>query len=152
MKQPKTKIMEKITIDEDIRVLAVSAPFFPEGIPTAFDKLHSLLEDTTPRKIFGLSRPEKDGDIVYRAAAEELGEGEAEKLACESIVIKKGTYISKRIVNYKEDIPAIRKAFDELMAVTNLDPEGYCVEMYDPDSAGYGTSNESVLCMIRLDD
>ena len=144
--------MEKITIDEDIPVIAVAAPFFPEGIPTAFDKLHSLLENITPRRIFGLSRPEKDGDIVYRAAAEELSEGEAEQLECESLIIKKGAYISIKVDNFKQDIPAIGKAFEKLMEVPNLDPEGYCVEVYDPETAGYGTSNESVLCMIRIDD
>ncbi|WP_199856475.1 transcriptional regulator [Lunatibacter salilacus] len=144
--------MEKITINADIHVLAVAAPFFPEGVPTAFDKLHSLLDDSTPRRIFGLSRPEKDGDIVYRAAAEEMSEGEAQQLESESLTIKKGTYISMTVDNYKQDIPAIGRAFEELLEVPNLDPEGYCVELYDPKSAGYGTANESVICMIRLDD
>jgi hypothetical protein len=152
MKQPKRRAMEKITIDEDIRVLAVAAPFFPEGIPAAFDKLHSLLEDSTSRRIFGLSRPEKDGEIVYRAAAEELSEGEAGQLECEALTIKKGAYISMKVDNFKQDIPAIGKAFEELMEVPNLDPEGYCVEWYDLESAGFGVDHESVICMIRLDD
>jgi predicted transcriptional regulator YdeE len=144
--------MEKITINDDIPVIALKAPFFPEGIPDAYDKLHSILGKSAPRRVFGLSRPEKDSEIIYWAAAEELEAGEAEQLECESLVIKKGTYVSITVENYKQDIPAIRRAFEQLLTESNLDPDGYCVEWYDADAAGYGSASESVKCMIRMDD
>lgn len=144
--------VEKITIDEDIHVIAVAAPFFPDGIGQAFDALHAVLEESPQRRIFGLSRPEQDGEIVYRAAAEALGEDEAEKVDFESITIKKGTYVSVTVPNFKQNVAAVGEAFQELMEVTNLDPEGYCVEWYDANLKGYGTAEESVRCMIRLDD
>lgn len=41
-----------------------------------------------------------------------------------------------------DDIPAIGKAFKELLAIPGIDPEGACVEWY--------LSNKDVQCMVRL--
>jgi hypothetical protein len=40
---------------------------------------------------------------------------------------------------------AIDRAFKELLEQPNLDPQGYCVEWYS-------SNEESVKCMIRLDE
>jgi len=134
--------MEKIKFDKDINVFYVNAKSFPEGIMEAHQKLHSLITFSKDRKYFGVSRPEQGGGIVYRAAAEELESGEAEKLHLETIVLKKGEYVSITIKDYANDIMSIDRAFKELLALPDLDPQGYCVEWY--------YNEKDVKCMIRF--
>jgi hypothetical protein len=135
--------METLTIDKDIKVFYVTATSFPEGIMDAHRKLHGLIPFSQDRKYFGISRPE-NGTIVYRAAAEEMEEGEAQQLKCETLVLKKGKYISVTLSNYREDMTSIKKTFDLLLTRTDLDPQGYCVEWY--------LNEKEVKCMIRLKD
>jgi hypothetical protein len=137
--------METIKLDNDIKVFYVTAKTFPEGIPDATDKLHKLFPFSKERKIFGLSRPENNDKIVYRAAAEELEPGEAEKFNCETLIIKKGNYVCLPVNDFRKDIMSIDRAFKQLLKEPNLDPEGYCVEWY-------ATDKEAVNCMIRLNE
>ena len=133
--------METITLDNDIKVFYETAKSFPDGIMDAHKKLHELVPFSTERKYFGVSRPE-NGVIVYRAAAEEISPGEAEKLNCDTLVLKKGKYICHTISDFMKDIPGIGNAFRELLSSPDLDPEGYCVEWYFND--------KDVKCMVRL--
>lgn len=137
--------METIKLDNDIKVFYVTAKSFPQGIAEATSKLHSLFPFSKERNIFGLSRPENNGGIVYRAAAEELESGEAKKLNCETLNIKKGNYISLTVNDFRKDVMSIDRAFKQLLTHPNLDPQGYCVEWY-------ATDQEAVKCMIRLDE
>jgi hypothetical protein len=137
--------METVKFDNDIKVFYVTAKTFPEGIPDATDKLHKLFPFSKERKIFGLSRPENNDKIVYRAAAEELELGEAEKFNCETLIIKKGKYVCLPVNDFRKDIMGIDRAFKQLLKEPNLDPEGYCVEWY-------ATDKEAVKCMIRLNE
>src|ERR1700744_2019219 len=105
--------MEIVKIDNDIKVLYVTAKSFPDGIPDAIARLHQLIPFSRERKIFGLSRPENSGEIVYRAAAEEMEKSEAEKLGCETLIIKRGNYISLTINDFRKDATLIDKAFKE---------------------------------------
>ena len=41
-----------------------------------------------------------------------------------------------------ENIPAIGKAFAEMLAMPGIDPQGVCVEEYNGD--------QSVKCMVKL--
>lgn len=135
--------MEIIILEEDIRVFYITATSFPEGIVEAAEKIQSLFPVSKERKIFGLSRPENNEGIIYRAAAGEMFEGEAEKLQCESLILPKGKYIAIIVNDFKKDVLSISKAFQQLLKHPNLDPQGYCVEQYDTDE-------KSVTCMIRL--
>ena len=135
--------MEEVTLKEDIKVLYVTAKSFPGGIREATDELHRIVPFSTHRRYFGVSRPENGGEIVYRAASEELEKGEAERLSCETLILKKGKYVGLTVHNFRKDIMAIGKAFEKLLEQPNLDPLGYCVEWY-------ATDNESVTCMVRL--
>ena len=132
--------METTTFDNDIKVFYVTAKSFPDGIEEAHKKLHELLP-SMDRRYFGVSRPE-DGVIVYRAAAEEKEEGEAEKLNLDTLILKKGKYISKTIKDFMQNIPEIGKTFQDLLKNPDIDPEGYCVEWYYND--------KDVKCMVRL--
>ncbi len=132
-----------MTLDNDIRVFYITSKSFPVGIMDAHQKLHALVPFSTDRKYFGVSRPE-NGTIVYRAAAEEINQGEAENLHCDTLVLKKGKYICLTIHDYMKDISSINKAFKELLSYPGLDSGGYCVEWY--------MNEKDLKCMIRLMD
>jgi len=133
--------MQTTTLDRDIKVLYLSAISFPDGIKEAHEKLHSIIPFTNDRKYFGISRPEK-GTIKYKAAAEELNEGEAKSFNLETLILRKGNYISLTVHDFMKDIQAIDRTFKKLLSYPGLDPEGYCVEWY--------LNNKDVKCMIRL--
>ena len=134
--------METVTFDKDIKVMYKTASSFPEGVLAAHQALHALIPFTTERRYFGISRPE-NGVIVYRASAEEMEPGEAEKIKCETLVLKKGNYLSITIHDFMKDIPAVEKTFNILTVQPGIDPQGYCVEEY---------VGNDMLCMIRLAD
>ena len=136
--------METIRLDNNITVMYVNATSFPDGVLSAHQKLHSLIPYSTERKYFGLSRPEGGGGIVYKASAEVLESGEAETLNLETIIIKKGSYISATLHDYMKDLPAIGTTFQQMISRTDIDPEGYCVEWY--------LNDKDVQCLVRLKD
>lgn len=135
--------METIVFANDIKVFYIGATSFPNGVLVAHQKLHALIPFSTDRKYFGLSRPE-NGTIQYKAAAEELMPGEGEKLNCDTLILKKGNYLSVTVPDYMKDIPAIEKTFAQLISRTDIDPQGYCVEWY--------VNDKDMQCMIRLKD
>jgi len=135
--------METFTFENDIRVFYVTATSFPDGIKASHEKLHALVPFSASRRYFGISRPE-NGIIVYKAAAEEMETGEAGKLNCETMLLKKGQYICLSIHDYMKDLKSIERAFKELLEHPGIDPQGYCVEWYQSD--------KDVKCMIRLDE
>jgi len=135
--------MENYVIPENIKVLYKTASSFPDGVLAAHQSLHALVPFSTTRRYFGLSRPE-NGKIIYHAAMEEMQEGEAEKFACKTMEIRKGKYICIDIKDFMKDIPAIEKAFTELLKQPNLDQQGYCVEWY--------MTQQDVRCMVRVVD
>jgi hypothetical protein len=137
-----TREMENYILKEDISVICITATSFPDGVMAAHEKLHALFPFSTERKYYGLSRPDEQHVIIYKAAVEELTPGEAEKLNLEKFILKKGEYISIDIINFMNDIPAIGKAFQELLADPRLDPNGICVEWYYNET--------DVKCMIRI--
>src|SRR6266496_465390 len=91
---------EKYFIDKDIKVACVKASSFPQGFEEAFQKLHSILPSSQKRTLYGISPGGKNGNIIYRAAAEELHEGEAEELGLERFIIRKGGYISELLKDF----------------------------------------------------
>ena len=136
--------MDPYFLNTDINVLCVTANSFPDGIKPAFDELNSLIQSPEQRRIFGISYGDGKDNIIYKAAAEQKSEGEADNLGCESFTIKKGEYISMYIADFMNNIPAIGQAFQEMCRDKRIDPNGYCVEMYL-------NNNKDVLCMVRLD-
>ena len=135
--------METTTIDNDIKVFYVPATSFPDGVMAAHKKIHSLAPFSAGRKYFGLSRPET-GVIAYKAAAEESFDGEGASLNCDSLVLKKGKYVSTIIKDFMSNMPAIGAAFRQLLSNPEIDPNGYCVEWYFNDT--------DLQCMVRLQD
>ncbi|MBD0280368.1 MAG: transcriptional regulator, partial [Flavisolibacter sp.] len=107
--------MEKCVLNEDIKTLCITATSFPDGVLAAHQKLHALFPDRKNRQFFGISYPNGKGTIIYKAAVKEAYSGEAEKYGCDTFVLKKGTYISKTIRDFRKDIPQIGKTFTELL-------------------------------------
>ena len=135
--------MEQFILDNDINVLCVTASSFPAGVMAAHEQIHQLAPAGNGRRYFGLSRPEGNKGIVYKAAAE-LINGETAQPGLETFIIREGTYSSTIIHNYMSDIPAIGKAFQEILMNPDLDPNGICVEWYLNDN--------DMQCMVRLAD
>ena len=135
--------MEKYFLNEDINLICVSAKSFPNGVMEAFEILGEKVNTKKGRSLFGVSFPGRDGKIIYKAAANEVNDGEAENLGCESFTIKKGTYDAILIPDFMSNIQDIGKAFDEILKDPLIDPKGCCVEMY--------LNEKDVRCMVRLD-
>lgn len=134
--------MEKYILSSDISVFCVTAKSFPDGVLQAHQELHSLVPFSNDRRYFGISRPYKD-TIVYKAAAEEMHQGEAKKLGCEPFTIKNGHYISIVIADFMKDTPSIGRAFQKLLSHLDIDPNGFCIEWY--------LNDQDLRCMVRLD-
>jgi hypothetical protein len=137
-----TKTMEQFQLEKDLTVFYIQALSFPDGVLAAHQQLHAAVARTKDRRFFGLSRPEGKSGIVYRAAAEELLHGEGARLGYDSLVIPNGNYSCITIPDFRKDIAAIGKVFQELTHLPGVDPNGYCVEWY--------LGENDVKCMIRM--
>ncbi|MEO8512526.1 MAG: transcriptional regulator [Ignavibacteria bacterium] len=135
--------MEIHKIKSDIRIMCVQAESFPLGIGGAYTKLRSLLADPDNRKFFGISNPDENGNIIYKAAAEEYYPGESEALGLESFTIKKGDYISETLINWKKDELQVSKVFQQLLQDKRIDPNGYCLEIY--------MNENDMMCLVPLE-
>jgi hypothetical protein len=60
--------MEIQNLKDNIKVFYIKADTFPMGIKAAWEKLHRVLSITEGRKFFGISYPDRNGNIVYKAA------------------------------------------------------------------------------------
>jgi hypothetical protein len=136
--------METIKFDKDITVMYVEATSFPDGALAAHQKLHSFFPFSTSRRYFGVSRPGSNGQIQYKAAAEVLEPGEAEKYGLQTVVLKKGDYHALTLRDYMKDIPSIQRTFSQLISQPDIDPQGYCVEEY--------INQNDMLCMVKIKD
>ncbi len=135
--------METISIDSDILVAYIQAGSFPEGVMAAHEQLHLHFPNTDKnRKFYGLSRPENAGAISYKAAAEVTEEAEAHLKGLQTLVIKRGKYVSIAIHDFMQDITAIGSAFQQLLRQPEIDPDGYCIELY--------LNEKDVQCMVRM--
>jgi hypothetical protein len=139
--------MKKYIFDKDIPVFYVEADSFPDGILAAHKKLHSLLIDANSsgsRRFFGISYLNGKGNIIYKAAAEEMHQGEAEKYACEKFTVRKGAYISETLIDWSSHVKSVEKTFKNLLAYPGIDINGYCLELYINDT--------DMICMVKLND
>jgi hypothetical protein len=134
----------KYVIDNDINVVCVRASSFPEGIGDAYQKLRSILPSLEQRTLYGISYGDKNGGTIYRAAATELHEGEAQELGLEKFIIRKGEYISELLEDWRKDETKIGKTFNQLLSDPRIDKkQGYCLEIY--------FNEKDVRCLVLLD-
>lgn len=138
--------MEFITLDSDIQVMCLTAKKFPDDIPSTFTDLEEKIINKVERRYFGYSHPNAEGMIVYHACAEVLAENEPLEYGLMSMTIKKGHYAAIRIDDYLSDKNIIQKTFEQLLKHPQLNPNGFCLEMY----AKYG--DKDVMCLVPITD
>ena len=131
--------METYNIEQDIKVLCITASSFPDGVLAVHQKLHTLFPPDGRRRYFGISRPDGNRGIVYKAAVEEMGEKNS---ALERFTIQQGPYISELIPDFMRDVSQIGKTFEKLLNEPNIDPNGYCLEIY--------LNETDVRCMVGI--
>lgn len=134
--------METYYLPEDIKLVCVTAKSFPDGVMEAFEKLEKLLPPDEGRNLYGISYPDKNYNIIYKASAESFGK-ETKNPGLENFTILSGTYISIYIADFMSDMNGVRNAFNTLISYPLIDPEGCCVETY--------VNQKDVRCMVRLD-
>lgn len=121
--------MEPYIIEHDIQVMCINASSFPDGVLAAHQQLHALMSDKSSRQFYGISWPEH-GQIHYKAAAEIRFPDEAATYGLETFTIPKGMYSSKFLPRFMDNLAIIGDTFDQLLTNPDLDPNGFCLEMY----------------------
>lgn len=138
--------METYTLNSDIEVMFLTAKKFPDDVPATYTLLEQKITDKSPRNYYGFSHPNKDGIIMYKACAQILNTNEPHTYQLETMTIKAGNYACIFIKNHFENEKNIPNAFDKLLKHPQLDPHGFCLEIYknftDPD----------VTCLVPLID
>lgn len=133
--------MEQRKMDVNEQVLVIRATSFPDGVLQAHQQLHAAIGFDGIRRFYGISWFNPDGTITYLAAVSALDAGEGERRDMETMVLESGIYNALMIRNFRSDIPAIGKAFRQLLELPERDPKGICVEYYP--------NTEDVYCMVR---
>ena len=135
--------MENLKIEEDKSVIVCQASSFPDGIMPAFQQLHNRVPNAFQRTTYGLSRPGGSKEnIIYKAAVDESYEGEGKALGLDTMIIPAGVYSSVIITDYMKHPSAIGTAFMQLLSVPDIDPDGFCLEIYK--------NNNEVVCAVPL--
>jgi predicted transcriptional regulator YdeE len=134
--------MEIYNLKEDVKVFCTTAKSFPDGVQEAFITLEKMLSKEG-RTFYGISHGSKDGGIIYKAAVSESFEGEAEKYGFETIIIKKGEYITETITDWRKKMQAFGPTFKRLLSHPLFDKISPCIEWYKSD--------KEVVCMVKAD-
>jgi len=131
--------MEKYEVPAAITVACITATNFPDGVMGAHQAVHAKFPAGNGRRFFGISRPDKK-TIVYKAAAEILPGDSIDGL--ETFVIQKGIYVGEYLHNFMEDVQQVGSTFRHILEQPGLDPNGYCLEIYEGD--------KDMRCLVRL--
>jgi len=135
--------IEEYFIDKDIAVLCATASSFPQGVQAVHKKLHSLFPASEGRIFYGISYPDRNGNINYKAATDQLHEDEAAKFSLETFIIRKGKYISEVLKDWRKDEMSVGKTFKALLSYPRIDKTGYCLEIY--------MNENDMRCLVPLD-
>ncbi len=134
--------MEIYKIGSDIKVICLEAKTFPDDVADAHHTIQASVPNYKARRVYGILMPNGESVIEYKAALEELNEGEAAKFNLKSFTIPKGEYFSIYIKDYYKDIPSIGQAFGEILKNPDIDPNGFCLEWF--------IQEKDVRCMVRV--
>lgn len=134
--------MEIYHLTVELNIVYVTASSFPDGIDEAFDKLKKTLPDAENRTLFGISKPDEHGEIIYKAGALENDTHEAKKFNLETFTLKKGDYLCQTINDWEYNTIEIANTFmNYLLKDPRLDLTTYCIEWY---------KGEDVMCMVKI--
>lgn len=138
--------MEPYNLTQDIEVIFLTAPNFPNDVPHTYEKLHALITDHSNRRYFGISQPDETGVIQYKACAEILPTDDFSTIDVQKYTILKGNFAAIYIVNHFKNSDCIGDALQELLKHAHLDANGYCLEVYK------NYTDLDVHCMVRIAD
>jgi predicted transcriptional regulator YdeE len=133
--------MEKINLDQDIKVFGVQVKTFPLGIGDAFEALIKMIPGGFNRSYYGISYMDPKGAIIYHATVAETTEGEAEKYNCDRYIIESGEYLSVTVNQWLDKTDCIKDVFHAIMKDGSVDNTKPAVEWYKNDDV--------MLCMIK---
>jgi hypothetical protein len=134
--------MEKYILQCDLKVFGVQVKTFPVGIDEAFYELIKKTDDCAgERNYYGVSSMDYDGEIIYKAVAEEKYTDEAEKFNYEQTTIEKGEYFFTILKGWSSKKHCIKDIFHEMMKDERVDKTKPCVEWYKND--------DEMLCMVK---
>ncbi|MEJ7677834.1 MAG: hypothetical protein WKG06_08200 [Segetibacter sp.] len=133
--------MEKYNLENDLKVFGVEVKDFPEGIGDAFDKIVDMISGEFDRSYYGISEMTEKG-FIYKAAAEEKYEGEAEKYNCKRYTIEKSEYLMVTIKDWRKKIDSIKEVFHQMMQDGHIDKTKPCIEWYKND--------DEMFCMAKI--
>lgn len=136
--------MEIKNLPEDINVLYIKAESFPMGIKAAHERLHLIANEEDKRRYFGISWLNKNNEIEYLSAAEELYPGERDNYGCSTFTIRKGEYISETLEDWCNTSGRVAQVFQEMLKHPDLDKNGYCLEIY--------LNETDMECLVKLQD
>ncbi len=134
--------METYIIEKNMIVFGKVVKNFPQGIGEAFDALIKMISGKFDRDYYGISYMDKNGKMIYYAAAIEKYNGEAEKFNCEKLTIEKGKYICVTVKNWPQKTNSINTVFQEIMKNDKADKTKPAIEWYKND--------DEMLCMVKL--
>jgi hypothetical protein len=132
--------MKLYYLKEDVKIFGVRVKTFPDGIGEAFDALVKMIPGGFNRSYYGISYMEGN-DIIYKATAEEVIDGEAEKYKCEKFTIEKGEYLAVTITEWLQKTGSIKDVFHDMMQDSRADNSSPCVEWYKNDN--------EMICMLK---
>src|SRR5215212_1003410 len=88
-------------IEKDLRLMAVRAKKFPEGVVDAYQELEKkIVGGPKGRKFYGLSQGDDGKNISYWACAL-VNDSESIPAGCEELTAKAGNYIAQQISNWR---------------------------------------------------
>jgi hypothetical protein len=134
--------METYNLKTDLKVFGKEVTTFPLGVSETFHDLINTIPDGSNRAWYGLSHMDETGKIIYKAAAEEKYEGEADKYNCEEYIIEKGEYLAVTIADWRKKIDCIKDVFHDMMEDDRADKSKEVVEWYKTET--------EMLCLVKV--
>src|ERR1700761_918312 len=108
--------MDKLILENDVKVFGIEVKTFPQGIDDAFDELIKQTGDVAgSREYYGVSNMNEKGRMIYKAVAEEKYDGEAKKYNYEESTIEKGTYYFEVLKDWRNKTQCIKDIFGEMI-------------------------------------
>jgi hypothetical protein len=132
-------------LEKDIEAFVIEASSFPEGVDLAHEKLHNLFINKKDWQFYGISYMLPDGSIRYLAGASPREGVDVKNVSLNTFTIKKGKYNSVLLQNFMSDESIIAPTFQALLKDSELDPNGYCLEIFE-------NKGQDMRCLVKLND
>jgi predicted transcriptional regulator YdeE len=134
--------MEIQNIEEDLHLFGITVASFPTGVREAFGRLSETIRNGAQRSYYGYSYFDKNGKIVYKAAAREEFTGEGDSYGYENFSVPKGDYLAEHLDNWMDKTDCIKDVFEKLMSDPRVDTGKPVLEWYQ--------SEKEMLCLVPI--